>query len=40
MRQFMRRYRKVNTGRALRMWTPWLTLDPVEIDRTLAGGRW
>lgn len=35
----MRKYRKINTDRALRPWSPWLVLDAVEIDQLLYRPR-
>lgn len=36
MRQKLRRYRRINTKKALQPWSPWLHLKAVEIDTLLT----
>jgi hypothetical protein len=40
MRHLKRRYRRITMSRALKPWTPWLRIEPGELDELLARSRW
>lgn len=40
MRTIKRRYRRMTMRRALRPWSPWLRIEPAEVDDYLSGSRW